>query len=160
MEHISIACVGKVKEAWARDGIAEYTKRLSRYCHLAFLEVADEPTKEGAGVKQQERVRKLEGDRLLSVIPSDAYVITLEIRGKALDSVGLADWLETLAGNGKSHIVFVIGGSLGLSREVRERADLHLSFSAMTFPHQLMRLILTEQIYRAFRIRRNEPYHK
>jgi 23S rRNA (pseudouridine1915-N3)-methyltransferase len=160
MEHISIACVGKVKEAWARDGIAEYTKRLSRYCRLAFLEVADEPTKEGAGAKQEERVRKLEGDRLLSVIPSDAYVITLEIRGKALDSVGLADRLETLAGSGKSHIVFVIGGSLGLSREVRERADLHLSFSAMTFPHQLMRLILTEQIYRAFRIRRNEPYHK
>ena len=144
---ISIACVGKIKEKFYRDAVSEYEKRLSRYCRLEFLEVADEKTPDGAG-------EALEGIR------EDAFVCTLEINGKRLTSEAFAEWMEGLTVRGTSHIVFVIGGSLGLHESVRRRADMALSFSDMTFPHQLMRVILVEQVYRAFRIIQGEPYHK
>ena len=157
---ITIACVGKVKEGYFRDAISEYSKRLSRYIRLEIREVADEKTPDGASPAEELAIKQREGERLLSVIREDAWVIALAIDGKALSSTGLAQEIDRLGITGKSHIVFVIGGSLGLSGDVLARADYKLSFSAMTFPHQLMRLILLEQIYRAFRIIHHEPYHK
>lgn len=157
---ITIVCVGKVKEKFYRDAVAEYEKRLSRYCRLEIIEVADEKTPEGAGRVQEEQIKAREGQRILEKLRDDAYVCTLEIGGKKLSSEGLADWMEKLTVGGISHIAFVIGGSLGLHESVCGRADMHLSFSDMTFPHQLMRVILAEQIYRAFRIIAKEPYHK
>ncbi len=157
---ISIACVGKIKEKFYRDAVAEYEKRLSRYCKLEILEVADEKTPDGAGAALEEQIREKEGRRLLEKIREDAFVCSLEIEGKRLTSEGFAGWMEDLTVKGTSHIVFVIGGSLGLHESVRKRADMALSFSDMTFPHQLMRVILAEQIYRAFRIIQGAPYHK
>ena len=160
MLKISVACVGKIKEKYLTEGLREYEKRLSAYCRFAWLEVPDEKTQEGASETEDAIIRKTEGERLLKRIPADAYVIALTIDGKVRDSVGFSAHLDKLAVSGESHIVFVIGGSIGLSEEVQNRADETLSFSAMTFPHQLMRLILAEQLYRAFRISRHEPYHK
>lgn len=157
---ISIACVGKIKEKFCRDAVAEYEKRLSRYCKLEILEVADEKTPDGAGAALEEQIREKEGRRLLEKIREDAFVCSLEIEGKRLTSEGFAGWMEGLTVKGTSHIVFVIGGSLGLHESVRRRADMALSFSDMTFPHQLMRVILAEQVYRAFRIIQGAPYHK
>lgn len=157
---ISIVCVGKIKESFYREAVAEYAKRLSRYCRLEIIEVADEKTPEGASLQMEEQIRDKEGRRILEKLQEDAFVCTLEIGGKKLSSEGLAQWMEKLAVGGTSHIMFVIGGSLGLHESVSRRADLALSFSEMTFPHQLMRVILTEQIYRAFRIIHGEPYHK
>ena len=157
---ISILCVGKVKEKFYRDAIEEFTKRLSRYCKLEIVEVADEKTAEEASDTEIRLVKDKEGDRLLKNIKDDGYVICLCIDGKQLDSEELADKIENLGIQGTSHIYFVIGGSLGLSKQVIKRADYKLSFSKMTFPHQLMRVILLEQIYRAYRIMNHEPYHK
>ena len=157
---ISIVCVGKVKEAFYRDAIAEYSKRLSRYCKLEIIEVADEQTPDGAGELLQDQIRDKEGQRILSKIREDAYVITLEIGGRKMDSVTFSSFLEKSAIQGKGQFIFVIGGSIGLSKSVLERSDYAISFSDMTFPHQLMRVILLEQIYRGFRIAKNEPYHK
>ena len=157
---ITIITVGKIKEKYLKDAIAEYSKRLSRYCKLEILEVADEKTPDGASEIVEENIREKEGERILKLIKEDAYVITLEIRGKMLTSEELADRIETLGIQGKSHLVFVIGGSIGLGREVLRRSDYALSFSKMTFPHQLMRVILLEQIYRSYRIINGEPYHK
>lgn len=157
---ITIACVGRIKEKFYRDAVAEYEKRLSRYCKLEILEVADEKTPDGAGAALEEQIREKEGRRLLEKIREDAFVCTLEIEGKRLTSEGFARWMEGLTVRGTSHIVFVIGGSLGLHESLRRRADMALSFSDMTFPHQLMRVILVEQIYRGFRIMHGEPYHK
>ena len=157
---ITIACVGRIKEKFYRDAVAEYEKRLSRYCKLEILEVADEETPDGAGAALEEQIREKEGRRLLEKIREDAFVCSLEIEGKRLTSEGFAGWMEGLAVKGTSHIVFVIGGSLGLHESVRRRADMALSFSDMTFPHQLMRVILAEQVYRAFRIIQGAPYHK
>jgi 23S rRNA (pseudouridine1915-N3)-methyltransferase len=157
---ITILCVGKIKEKFYRDAIAEYTKRLGSYCRLEFAEVADEKTKEQATDHELALVKQKEGDRILKSIKNDGYVICLAIDGKMKDSVELSQTLEQLAVGGVSHIYFVIGGSLGLSDEVLRRADLKLSFSKMTFPHQLMRVILLEQIYRSYRIINGEPYHK
>ena len=157
---ISIACVGKIKEKFYKDAISEYEKRLSRYCKLEFLEVADEKTPEGAGASMEEQIKEKEARRLLERIRDDAFVCTLEIDGKRLSSESFARWMEGLPVKGPSHIVFVIGGSLGLHESIRRRSDISLSFSDMTFPHQLMRVILVEQIYRAFRIIHGEPYHK
>ena len=157
---ITIACVGKVKEKFYRDAVSEYEKRLSRYCRLEFLEVSDEKTPEGISAALTEQIKEKEARRLLEKIREDAFVCTLEIEGKRLTSEGFAGWMEGLAVKGTSHIVFVIGGSLGLHASVRRRADMALSFSDMTFPHQLMRVILVEQIYRAFRIMQGAPYHK
>ena len=157
---ISIACVGKIKEKFYKDAISEYEKRLSRYCKLEFLEVADEKTPDGASEALEEQIKEKEARRLLEKIREDAFVCALEIEGKRLTSEGFARWMEGLTVRGTSHIVFVIGGSLGLHASLRRRADMALSFSDMTFPHQLMRVILVEQIYRGFRIMHGEPYHK
>ena len=157
---ITILCVGKVKEKFYRDAIAEYSKRLSRYCKLEIIEVSDEKTSEQATQTEIDIVKNKEGERLLKNIKDDAYVFCLAIDGKQLDSVELSQNMDKLMTGGKSHLVFVIGGSLGLSDDVLKRADYKLSFSKMTFPHQLMRVILLEQIYRSFRISNNEPYHK
>lgn len=138
----------------------EYLKRLSRYCKAEVVQVADEKTVENCSETEADMVKEKEGNRILAKIPDDAYVITLEINGKQLDSLELADKINRLGINGKSHIVFVIGGSLGLHKKVSDRSDYKLSFSKMTFPHQLMRVILLEQIYRSYRIINNQPYHK
>ncbi len=157
---ITVICVGKIKEKFYRDAIAEYEKRLTKYCKPDFVEVADEKTPDGAGEALEEQIKAREGARILEKIGPDAYVCTLEIGGKKMSSEGMADWMEKLCVSGTSHITFVIGGSLGLHPSVSKRADLALSFSDMTFPHQLMRVILAEQIYRCFRIINREPYHK
>ena len=157
---ITLVTVGKIKEKFFEDAIKEYSKRLSRYCKLEILQVADEKTPEGASEAVELQIKEKEGQRILSLIRDDAYVIALAIEGKMLDSEELAERIEKLGVSGISQIVFVIGGSLGLSAQVMKRADYALSFSRMTFPHQLMRLILLEQIYRSYRIVNGEPYHK
>lgn len=157
---ITIVCVGKIKEKFYRDALAEYTKRLSRYCNLSITEVADEKTKEQATDAECAIVKDREGERILKSIREDGYVIALAIDGRNLDSVELSEKIENLGLSGKSNVYFVIGGSLGLSDAVLKRADYKLSFSKMTFPHQLMRVILLEQIYRSYRIINHEPYHK
>ena len=157
---ITCVTVGKIKEKYLTEAIREYEKRLSRYCRLEIVELADEKTPDGAGAAEVDAIHDREGERILKAIKEDAYVIALAIEGKMLDSVELSRKIEALGTGGVSHIVFVIGGSLGLSSAVMKRADYALSFSKMTFPHQLMRVILLEQIYRSFRIMKNEPYHK
>lgn len=157
---ITIVTVGKIKEKYLRDAIAEYTKRLSKYCKLDIVEVADEKTPDNASAAVEDGIRQKEGERILKNIPDDVFVITLEIEGKMLDSVEFSKKIEQLGIQGKSHIFFVIGGSIGLGPDVLKRSNYALSFSKMTFPHQLMRVILLEQIYRAYRIQMKEPYHK
>ena len=157
---ISILCVGKIKEAFYRDAIAEYSKRLSRYVTLDVIEVQDEKTDDGASEAEDRKVIEIEGERLIKAISPDAYKIALCINGKKLDSVAFSEKIENIKVNGASHIQFIIGGSLGLSDAVVLKSDFKLSFSDMTFPHQLMRVILLEQIYRAQRISNHEPYHK
>ena len=157
---ITVIAVGKIKEKYFTLAIDEYTKRLSRYCKLEIIELQDEKTPDNSSEATNLQIKGKEGDRILASIKEDAYVIALAINGKMLDSVELSDRIEALGVNGTSHIVFVIGGSLGLDIRVLKRADYELSFSKMTFPHQMMRVILLEQIYRAYRIMSNEPYHK
>lgn len=157
---ITLVTVGKIKEKYLRDAVAEYVKRLGKYCKLEIIEVADEKTQERASETEEMAVRSKEGERILKHVKEDAYVITLEIQGKQISSEALADKIEELGVQGKSHVVFIIGGSIGLGMEVMKRSDYALSFSRMTFPHQLMRVILLEQIYRGFRIINGEPYHK
>ena len=157
---ITIITVGKIKEKYLRDAIAEYSKRLNKSCKLDILEVADEKTPDHASAIVEEQIRNKEGERILKLLKDDAYVITLEIGGKMLDSVEFSQKLEQLGIQGKSHIIFVIGGSIGLGNEILKRSDFAISFSKMTFPHQLMRVILLEQIYRSYRIMNHEPYHK
>ena len=157
---VTILCVGKIKEKFYREAIAEFEKRLSRYCTLEIVEVADEQTPDGASQALQDQIKEKEGERLLSKIKEDAYVVTLEILGKKLTSEKFSAFLEDAMVRGKGQVVFVIGGSLGLAKSVTSRSNAAISFSDMTFPHQLMRVILCEQIYRGFRISRNEPYHK
>lgn len=158
--NITLLCVGTVKEKFYREAITEYTKRLSRYAKIKIIEVADEKTKEGASLTEMENIKKKEGERLLKHIRETDYCITLEIKGKKMDSPALAKQIETLGIQGKSQLIFIIGGSIGLDESVIRRSDYSLSFSEMTFPHQLMRVILLEQIYRSFRIIHGEPYHK
>lgn len=157
---ITVLTVGKIKEKFYTAAIDEYSKRLSRYCKLNIIQVADEKTIENSTEKEMDIIKAKEGERILKNIPDDAFVITLEINGKMLDSEELADKINKLGIMGESHIVFVIGGSLGLHQDVSKRANFKLIFSKMTFPHQLMRVILLEQIYRSYRIINNEPYHK
>jgi len=157
---ITVLCVGRVKESYLREAVAEYSKRLSRYAELKIIEVADEKTPDGASAATEDRILRTEGERLLRSFQKDAYSIALAIEGKSLDSVQLSEKIDALTLDGVSHIQWVIGGSLGLAPEVLSACDYRLSFSAMTFPHQLMRVLLLEQIYRAFRIRSGEPYHK
>lgn len=158
---ITILTVGKIKEKFYTQAIEEYAKRLSRYCKLEILEVADEKTPDHASEALEQKIKEREGERLLGHLENaSAYVIALAIDGRMMDSVELSEKLESLGVEGKSHLIFVIGGSLGLDERVIKRADFKLSFSKMTFPHQLMRVILLEQIYRSYRIMNHEPYHK
>jgi 23S rRNA (pseudouridine1915-N3)-methyltransferase len=158
--NISLLTIGKLKEKYLKQGIDEYLKRLTAYAKVEVIELPDEKAPEQLSEIEMEQVKNKEGERLLAKISPDTYVIALAIEGKQRSSEELADMIDKLATYGKSKITFVIGGSLGLSKDVLNRADEKLSFSKMTFPHQLMRLILLEQVYRAFRINRNEPYHK
>jgi len=157
---ITIIAVGKIKEKFYQDAVAEYSKRLGRYCRLEIIQVADEKTPDGASEALEVQIKEKEGERILSNIKDGSFVIALAIEGTMLDSEGLAEKIEKWGVSGISQLVFVIGGSLGLSKAVLSRADYKLSFSKMTFPHQLMRVILLEQIYRSYRIIQGEPYHK
>lgn len=157
---ITVITVGKIKEKYFTMAIDEYSKRLSRYIKLDIVEVADEKTPDGASETEERLIREKEGERILKALREDSYIITLEIEGKMLDSVELSRKINQIGVSGKGHITFIIGGSLGLSDEVKDKADFKLSFSKMTFPHQLMRVVLLEQIYRSYRILGNEPYHK
>lgn len=157
---ITLICVGKLKEKYLAQGVEEYTKRLSRYCSLEVVELPDEKTPDNASVTVEDMIKRKEGERILKVLKEDSFCITLAINGTMLSSEELADKIDNLGITGTSHISFIIGGSLGLSEEVLKKADYRLSFSKMTFPHQLMRMILLEQIYRAYRIINHQPYHK
>lgn len=157
---ITLITVGKIKEKYFRDAIAEYQKRLSRYCKLDIIEVADEKTPDKASELLEEQIKRKEAERILKYIRDDTYCIALAIDGKKMDSVSFARHIEQLGLSGKSNLAFVIGGSLGLHESVLKRANEKISFSDMTFPHQLMRVILLEQIYRGYRIINGEPYHK
>lgn len=157
---IKIICVGKIKEKFYRDAIAEYEKRLSRYCKFQIIEVADEKTPDKASETEEQQIKEKEADRILAHVKEDACLVTLEIQGKKLDSIGFSEFIGQKTVHGVSHIQFVIGGSLGIHEKISKISNFKLSFSDMTFPHQLMRVILVEQIYRAFRIMTGEPYHK
>lgn len=157
---ITLICVGKLKEKYLTQGVAEYAKRLGRYCNLEIIELADEKTPENASDAMEDIIKKKEGERILKALRDDSYCIALAIEGEMLSSEKLADKIDALGVSGVSHISLIIGGSLGLSDEVLKKADYKLSFSKMTFPHQLMRMILLEQIYRSYRIINHQPYHK
>lgn len=157
---ITVISVGKIKEKYLRDALAEYEKRLSRYCKLEIIEVEDEKTPDRASETEEDQIKAKEAERILKYVKDEAYVITLEIAGKMYDSVEFSQNLQMLAVRGVSHLQYIIGGSLGLHEKVCRRADMAVSFSRMTFPHQLMRVILLEQIYRSYRIMNGEPYHK
>ncbi len=156
---IDIICVGKIKEKYFRDAVLEYSKRLSRYVNLEIIEVADEKAPESISVSEQEIIKAKEGERIIKHI-KNSFVIALDLKGKKLSSEGLSEFIQKSMVSGVSCLTFIIGGSLGLSDDVIKRSDFRLCFSDMTFPHQLMRVILLEQIYRAERIMANEPYHK
>lgn len=157
---IDIIAPGRVKEQYLRDAVEEYSKRLSRYCRLNIIEVADEKTPEHATEGVERQIKAKEGERIVKHLRDGAFVIALAIDGKQLSSEELAAKVDDLGLRGVSHIQFVIGGSIGLDDAILRRADFKLSFSKMTFPHQLMRVILLEQIYRAYKINAGEPYHK
>jgi len=158
--NIRIISVGKIKEKYLEAAINEYSKRLSAYCRLEIIEVKDEKIPEKSSEAQLNKALELEGKRILPYIREDDILITLEIRGKQMDSVSFAKKIENYGIQGKSQFTFVIGGSIGLSPDITSRSNWQLSFSEMTFPHQLFRVLLLEQIYRAFKIIRGETYHK
>lgn len=157
---ITVITVGKIKEKFFREAVSEYRKRLSRYCSLEIREAEDEHAPDGISDAQREQILKKEGERIEKLLPAGAYIVTLEIEGREFTSEAFAQEISDLGVRGQSHIVFVIGGSFGIHNTIKKRADLAVSFSKMTFPHQLMRVILLEQLYRAFRIINREPYHK
>ena len=157
---ISVIAVGKIKEKYLKDALSEYSKRLSRYCKLEIIEVPDEKTPDHASFMEEEMIKNREAERILKHLNENSFLVTLEIKGNMLTSEEMAEKINLLTVNGHSHITFVIGGSLGLGKNILEKSDFPLSFSKMTFPHQLMRVILLEQIYRSFKINSNEPYHK
>jgi 23S rRNA (pseudouridine1915-N3)-methyltransferase len=158
--NITVIAVGKIKEKYLKQGIQEYEKRLTKYAKIKIIELPDEKAAETLSEAEMKGVKIKEGERILRHVQPDMHIITLEIEGKMLSSEDFAARIDTLATYGKSKVAFIIGGSLGLSDEVRKRSNEALSFSKMTFPHQLMRLVLLEQVYRGFRIIRGEPYHK
>ena len=158
--NIQIICIGKLKEKYWQDAIKEYSKRLSRFCTLEIIELKESLLPNNASKADEEKVKEEEGKEILRAIKDGTYVITLEILGKQLSSEELSLKIEDLGITGKSNVAFVIGGSLGLSKEVSDRSDFKLSFSKMTFPHQMMRVVLLEQIYRSFKIIHHETYHK
>ncbi|MBQ2677366.1 MAG: 23S rRNA (pseudouridine(1915)-N(3))-methyltransferase RlmH [Firmicutes bacterium] len=158
--NITIVCIGKLKEKYWREAVAEYSKRLGGYCSLTVKELKEAPLPSNPSPADEEAVKKAEGEAILGAVKDQSYVISLEVKGRKFSSEELAERMADLALTGRSDVTFIIGGSLGLSAEVSKRADLRLSFSDMTFPHQMMRVILLEQIYRSFKINRNETYHK
>ena len=158
--NIYIISVGKIKEKYLKDAITEYSKRLSRYCRLEIIEVADEKTPDNASEKEELLIKEKEGAAILKHVKDAMHVIVLDLKGKMLSSEELSRYIGNCGIQGESNIAFIIGGSLGLSAEVLKRADFSISFSKMTFPHQLMRVILLEQLYRSYRILNGEPYHK
>ena len=158
--NITIISVGKLKEKYLKDAIAEYSKRLTRYCKIDIIELQDEKTPDNASEKEEELIKEKEGKAILSKIKENAFVIAMDLKGKQLTSEEFADFIGNQGVIGNSNIVFIIGGSLGISQEVIKRANQKICFSKMTFPHQLFRVMLLEQIYRGFRIMKNEPYHK
>lgn len=158
--NITLITVGKIKEKYLRDAIDEYKKRLSRYCKLDIVELQDEKTPDNASEKEEQIIKNKEGEAILKHIKDNMYVVALDLKGKMLSSEELSDFIKDLGVNGESNIGFVIGGSLGLSETILNRANYKLCFSKMTFPHQLFRVMLLEQIYRGFRIMKGEPYHK
>lgn len=158
--NITLITVGKIKEKYLREAIDEYSKRLSRYCRLNIIEVQDEKTPENASEKEELQIKDKEGEAILKHIRDSMFVVALDLKGKMLSSEELSEFIKNLGVKGDSNAAFIIGGSLGLSAEVLKRADYKLCFSKMTFPHQLMRVILLEQIYRGYRIMKGEPYHK
>lgn len=157
---ITVVAVGKIKEKFYREAAAEYAKRLSKYCKLNIIEVADEKTPDRASAAEEDNIKEKEAERILKHVKGNAHVIALSINGSRMDSVGFSERIETLGIQGKSHIVFMIGGSLGIHSSLLGTVQEQISFSDMTFPHQLMRVILLEQIYRGYRIMSKEPYHK
>lgn len=157
---IKIICVGKLKEKYLKDGISEYTKRISRFADTEIIELADEKIPENYSEAEKQKVLSKEGEKIKKAIGKDDYLITLCVEGKIIGSEELAQKVSDITLSGKSTITLVIGGSLGIDEEIKKQSDFRLSFSKMTFPHQLMRLILLEQIYRAFKINANEEYHK
>ena len=156
---ITIVCAGKIKEKYLREGIAEYEKRLRPYADLRTIEIGEERMKDKPSAAEKAETIRREGERLLMQVPQNAYLIVLDVGGAELSSDELAAKIDRLAVEGESHIAFLIGGPFGLSDEVRQCADIRLSFSHFTFPHQLIRLFLMEQIYRPFKISKGEPYH-
>jgi 23S rRNA (pseudouridine1915-N3)-methyltransferase len=158
--NISIVCIGKLKEKYLKQGIDEFTKRLGPYAKVEIIELADEKAPENLSESEMIQVKDREGERILGKVSDDAHVFALAIEGKQFSSEQFAEKLDSLATYGKSKVVFIIGGSLGLSDAVYKRANELISFSKMTFPHQMIRMFLLEQVYRAFRINRGEPYHK
>ncbi len=158
--NIHIISVGKIKEKYLKLGIQEFQKRLQTYCRLTFLELSDEQAPENLSEKELQAIKNKEGQRILEKIKEHHYVIALDIAGVSWSSEQFSKELENLSFQGKNQVTFVIGGSNGLSEEVLNRANQKMSFSKMTFPHQLMKLILLEQVYRAFKIQKGEPYHK
>ena len=157
---ITLITVGKIKEKYLKDAIAEYSKRLTRYCKLDIIELQDEKTPDNASEKEEELIKEKEGRAILSKIKENAFVVAMNLKGKQLTSEEFANFIENQGIVGNSNIVFIIGGSLGISQEVIKRANEKICFSKMTFPHQLFRVILLEQIYRAYKIMNNESYHK
>lgn len=160
MATIRLIAVGKIKERYLKEGISEFVKRMKAYSQVQIIELADEPTPEKLSSAEMEGVKEIEGKKILSKIKDGDYCIALDLKGKELSSEDFAHHLSRWQVEGYSTLTFLIGGSLGLSQEVLKRADYRLSFGKMTYPHQLMRLILMEQIYRGFRILHGHPYHK
>ena len=160
MVHINVVCVGKIKEKFFKDAIDEYSKRLSRFCSLKIIELNDEKIPENSNINIENIIKNKEGNNIISHLPKDSYIICLDLKGKSFSSVKFAEKINNIYDNINSNLTFIIGGSLGLSQEVLNRANELISFSEMTFPHQLMKLILVEQIYRSFKINNNETYHK
>ncbi|WP_291583110.1 23S rRNA (pseudouridine(1915)-N(3))-methyltransferase RlmH [Clostridium sp. UBA6640] len=158
--NITLITVGKIKEKYLKDGIDEYSKRLQRYCKLSIIELQDEKTPDNASQKEELQIKNKEGEAILKSIKDNMYVIALDLKGKNLTSEEFSNYIQDLGTMGKSDITFIIGGSLGLSQDVLNRANYKLCFSKMTFPHQLFRMMLLEQVYRGFRIMKGEPYHK
>ena len=158
--NISVICVGSLKEKFFKEAAAEYIKRLSRFCHLKVIEVKDERIPENSSIKEELLVKEAEGLKIMKYLPSSSFVVALDLNGTMLSSIELSSFISNLGLKGKSSIVFIIGGSLGLSNTILVRADYKLCFSKMTFPHQLMRIFLLEQIYRSYKIQNGETYHK
>ena len=158
--NISIISVGKLKEKYLKQAVDEYTKRLNRYCKIEIIELPDEKTPDNASEKEEQIIKEKEGELILSKIKDNMHVIAMDLKGEQKTSEKFSTYIENCGVMGNSNIAFIIGGSLGLSEKVIKRANYKLCFSKMTFPHQLFRVMLLEQIYRAFRIMKGEPYHK